>query len=106
MPVATLTHLHITVRHAAGTALVALEGELDLATAPQLDETLDELADHPVIVDLRGLDYCDSVGLRLLLRRDAEAQEQGRRLAVVPGHAPVLERLFEATDARERLHLI
>ena len=106
MPVATLTHLHISVRHAAGTALVALEGELDLATAPQLDEALDELSDRPVIVDLRGLDYCDTVGLRLLLRHDAEAREHGRRLAVVPGEAPVVERLFEATDAADKLNLI
>jgi anti-anti-sigma factor len=106
MPVATLTLLQITVRHAAGTALVALRGELDLATAPELDETLELLSDRPVIVDLRELDYCDSVGLRLLLRRDAEAQEQGRRLAVVPGHAPAVERVFALTAADEKLHLI
>ena len=104
MPVAT--QLKITVRHAAGTALVALEGELDLATAPELDETLEGLGDAPVIVDLRELDYCDSVGLRLLLQRDAEAQQRGQRLAVVPGRAPVVERLFEATDAGERLRLV
>jgi anti-sigma B factor antagonist len=106
MPVVTPTLLQITVRHAAGTALIALEGELDLATAPQLDETLEELGDQPVIVDLRELEYCDSVGLRLLLRRDAEAQEHGRRVAVVPGHAPAVERVFALTNAQHKLHLI
>ena len=106
MPVATPTLLQITVRHAAGTALVALEGELDLVSAPQIDETLEELGDRPVIVDLRGLDYCDSVGLRLLVRRDAEAQEHGRRVAVVPGRAPAVERVFELTDAHRKLLVV
>src|SRR4051794_8794916 len=106
MPFPTPTLLQVTVRHPAGAAVVALEGELDLATAPQLDETLAELGDRPVIVDLRGLDYCASVGLRLLLRRDAEAQEHGRRVAVVPGRAPAVKRVFELTDAHRKLRVV
>jgi len=104
MPVAT--QLEITVRHAAGTALVALRGELDLATAPQLEQTLELLEGMPVIVDLRELGYLDSVGLQLLLRRDARAQERGQRLTVVPGAAPAVSRVFELTEAHRILNLV
>ena len=51
-----------------GEATVYLSGELDLSSAPQLDARLTTLADkHTIIVDLTGLSFVDSAGLRSLL---------------------------------------
>ena len=62
-------------------------GDLDVASAPELAETL-SLAlstDAPrIVIDLRGLELMDSTGLRTLL--EAQAAEGGERIAFVPGN--------------------
>jgi anti-sigma B factor antagonist len=49
--------------------IVALAGELDMANAPMVAETLDALADtaRPVIVDLSELDFIDSSGIHAIV---------------------------------------
>jgi anti-anti-sigma factor len=48
---------------------LVLHGELDIASAPQLDETAAAAtADLPMVVDLRPLTFIDSTGMRALLR--------------------------------------
>src|SRR5258708_6856416 len=57
-------------RHTHGTSeIVALAGELDMANAPIVAETLDGLADtaRPVIVDLSELDFIDSSGIHAIV---------------------------------------
>ena len=54
-------------RFDSGTAVVSVSGELDLATAPALEQTLVGVADDrtdEVIVDLTGCTFLDSQGLR------------------------------------------
>ena len=61
-------------------------GDLDVASAPELSETLSlALAtDAPkIVIDLRGLELMDSTGLRTLLQ--AQAAEGGERIAFVAG---------------------
>jgi len=50
-----------------GTAqpVLTLSGELDLATAPQLAETLGE-ASGTVLIDCRSLSFIDAAGIRVL----------------------------------------
>ena len=50
--------------------LVTLAGELDMAHAPAVAETLDALSDNerPVIVDLTELTFIDSSGIHAILR--------------------------------------
>jgi anti-anti-sigma factor len=47
-----------------------LIGELDISTAPILEEAIDKMSPIPdhIKVDMSQLDFIDSVGLRLLLR--------------------------------------
>jgi anti-sigma B factor antagonist len=75
-------------RDARGGARVALRGELDLGSAPQLRRAL-EAAGDDVVLDLRGLTFMDSTGVRVLL----EAAERGggglRMLAPTGGDARV-----------------
>src|SRR2546423_14863428 len=75
-----------------GTVRLALTGELDISSAPQLDDELAkvEAAAPPVIVlDLRALEFMDSTGLRTVVTADARAPEPGRRPAIVGGPAPL-----------------
>ena len=50
--------------------IVSLAGELDMAHASEVAETLDALADdsRPVIVDLSELTFIDSSGIHAILR--------------------------------------
>lgn len=73
---------------ARGDALWVLpRGELDIATAPELEEALRlALASDAgaIVVDLRGIEMLDSTGLRALL--EAQREEGGERIAFVPGN--------------------
>jgi anti-sigma B factor antagonist len=50
--------------------VVTLTGELDMAHAPTVAETLDALADteRPLVVDLSELTFIDSSGIHAILR--------------------------------------
>jgi anti-anti-sigma factor len=88
-----------------GTARVALHGELDLASAHQMEERLasiDEQGPSLLVVDLGGLIFIDSSGLRVLLLADARARERGYELVLLPGQEPV-QRVFEMTGALDVL---
>src|SRR5829696_1094789 len=56
-----------------------------------------------VVVDLTGVDFCDSTGLRALMGASTELRVGGGRLAVavLPGGA--VSRLFDMTGTRETL---
>ncbi|MGC2375253.1 MAG: STAS domain-containing protein [Solirubrobacteraceae bacterium] len=88
-----------------GAARVALQGELDLASARQMEEhfaSLDEQSPSRVVVDLAGLEFIDSSGLRVLLLADARARERGYELVLLAGQEPV-RRVFEMTGALDVL---
>lgn len=62
--------LRTTVEHRNGWGVVVVEGQLDVATAPQLRQTLIEVAfseDHRLVVDLDRIEYLDSMGLGVLV---------------------------------------
>jgi anti-sigma B factor antagonist len=80
-----------------GGVIVAVAGELDLCTGSLLDEQLDRaIGPLRVVVDLRGLQFMDSTGIKALLRADRRLREVGGRLVVVPGPRAV-HKLFELT---------
>jgi anti-anti-sigma factor len=83
-------------------------GTLDLATEPQLEERLTELRAagfRELIVDLRGLVFMDSTGLRLILRWDAAARADGFTIGFVPG-SPEIQRVFELTGTSEHASFV
>jgi anti-anti-sigma factor len=90
-------------------ARVALRGELDLPAAAQLEPELDRLAGEPgvevVTLDLRGLEFLDSSGLRLIVVVERRLRDAGRRLVLVRGPQPV-QRVFEITRMTERLDFV
>ena len=88
--------------------VIALRGELDLAGAATLEQELGRLEDEidgVVVLDLRGVEFMDSSGLRVIAVSSQRAQALGRRFALVPGSEQVM-RVFDITRMRERLDFV
>jgi anti-sigma B factor antagonist len=97
--------LEISSELVDGAIRVSLRGELDLSCATQVEERfarIDEQAPARVVIDLSGLAFIDSSGLRMLLIADARAREHGYELKLVAGQQPV-QRVFEMTGALDVL---
>ena len=72
----------MTVERDERGARLTLRGELDLATAAQLEQALARAGDD-VLLDLRGLTFMDSTGVRVLLEA-AEGGPAGLRIVLPP----------------------
>ena len=90
-------------------ALIALSGELDLGTVPQLEAELEKAeASSPagtLVLDLRELSFMDSSGLRVILMAAERAKGTGRRFTLVRGPETV-NRVFEVTGTDEHLEIV
>src|SRR5512142_3176382 len=67
----SMGRLTINARVERGCHTFALTGELDIASSPVLDEALEEACAagaETVVIDLRGIEFMDSMGLNSLLR--------------------------------------
>ena len=69
--------------------VVVPRGELDMASAPELEQTImPRIADAKwVVLDLRSLDFIDSSGLRVVVGAHRAAEEGGGRFTCVRGAA-------------------
>ncbi len=67
--------------------VVVPRGELDMASAPELEQTvLPRLQDGGwVVLDLRSLDFIDSSGLRVVVGAHRSAEGHGGRFTCVRG---------------------
>jgi anti-anti-sigma factor len=76
---------------------IHVQGELDLATADELERELirvegtDALS---IILDLSDLQFIDSTGVRLLISAQARSRADAKRLALLRG-PPSVQRVFE-----------
>jgi anti-sigma B factor antagonist len=75
--------------------VVAARGEIDLATAAMLAETIAQALDapdpQPVVVDLAEVRFCDSSGIRVLVHGRRLADERGLSYRVVGATGVVLD---------------
>jgi anti-sigma B factor antagonist len=89
-------------------ACLRLAGELDIASAPALDEAvrkaLGEGVDR-VLLDLAGLTFVDSSGLRLFIMLNARAKEDGWTLEMTRPPEPSLS-VFRLTGSEENLPFV
>jgi len=100
--------LQIDVRQDADRVVVKLEGELDMANSPLLQESMssDQLAAaKAVVLDLQGLTFLDSTGLRIILAAREHCWRRGQEFAVTPGSQQV-QRLLNVTGVGEHLRTI
>ena len=97
-----------TTAEPCGGVRLSLTGELDLASAPRVEEELERVErDGPprLVLDLRGLTFMDSTGLRLIAGADARPRADDRRLTIVQG-PPAVRRVFEITRLDERFDIV
>jgi anti-anti-sigma factor len=83
-----------------GVRVVALRGELDVATVPTFRDALTPAADDPtvrkLVVDLVEVTFIDSTGLMTLLNILRRLVRRDARMVIACSNPTVL-RLFEAT---------
>jgi len=91
-----------------GRAHIAVRGELDLATAPELEAAvLARVDDADLVVDLRELVFMDSSGVRVLVLGHTRARDAGRRFAiVVPPEGSAVARILQVSGLDGELDLI
>jgi anti-anti-sigma factor len=91
-----------------GVWIASVRGEIDLSNADSTLATLAGVVDEDsdgLIVDLSGLDYLDSAGVRLLFRLGRAVSESGGSLrAVVPKDARI-RRVLELAQVERALAL-
>jgi anti-anti-sigma factor len=90
-----------------GTIRCALSGELDIATASELDQALQTAQSNAglVTLDLRRLSFMDCRGLAVILTAAERAATRGNRFRVVRG-PPHVHRLFSLTSNDRRIEII
>ena len=101
-----LGSLAVRSARAGQSHVIELIGELDLAGAPRLEEELRrvEASDaEAIVVDLSGLEFIDSTGIRLLVMASERAPTG--RFSLVRGPQQV-HRVFEITDLAHRLPFV
>jgi anti-sigma B factor antagonist len=91
----------------AGDARVVLRpvGELDLATAPEVDRQLERLRAAgctELVLDLRAVPFMDSSGLRVVLRWNELAAKNGCVFTLIRG-PELVQRVFQATRVADAL---
>ena len=91
-----------------GVHVIAMRGELDLATAPRLLVRVDASrreGSRRMVVDLTAAEFCDSVGLRALFGAQQEMAASSGRMAVAVGADGAVGRLFVLAGASELLEV-
>jgi anti-sigma B factor antagonist len=80
------TQLSIGVREQAGSTVLVVRGELDIASNPQLEEALERAFRSEaelVVLDLGELEFMDVTSLRVLAGAHEQAQQCAKRLVLV-----------------------
>lgn len=101
-----MTDANEGLRVSVDDGVVVVEGELDAHTASLVAPRLDPLpdGDGDVVVDLAGIEFIDSSGLRLLVGAHQAAEQVGRRV-VLRHPSTAVERLLEIAGLTGHLHV-
>lgn len=83
---------------------LALNGELDAHTAPQLAERLAELpaGEGNIVLDIDLVEFMDSSGLRVVIDAHQRASDLGRRL-VLRHPTSAVQRLLEISGLSDHI---
>src|SRR2546429_5222468 len=91
-----------------GPAIVTMRGQLDVDSAPALRTAFDQLAAQgaaQIIVDMAGLDFCDSIGLSAFVVAHARCAAQGGWLRMA-APTPKARSEEHTSELQSRLHLV
>jgi anti-sigma B factor antagonist len=103
-----VTVLRIDVHRNGATGTISLFGELDLSGEAEMEAAFAEAESNGagvMVIDLRGLSFIDSTGLRGIVSADIRARKDGRRLVLIPGPEHV-HRVFRIALLDRRLEFV
>jgi anti-sigma B factor antagonist len=93
-----------TIPLGTGVQVVSAEGELDLHTAPQLDEALRSTTCPRVILNLTDVPFLDSTALSVIVASEKRMRAEGRQLMVAAGN-PATARVLSITGLDRALKI-
>lgn len=102
-----IMNLNIETRELESCYEIKVEGELDVATVPQLESILIPMrqeVSHDIYVNLENLTYMDSTGLGLFVGTLKALNQHNRELYILGTNARI-KRLFEITGLSELMHV-
>ncbi len=96
-----------------GVLAFTVRGELDLNTAPELDDQLESglsaAADPAVLIDLSACEFIDSTGIALIVRAwqrvDRDAGGEGKGRLVICGSSDQVQRLLRITGVESSISM-
>lgn len=87
---------------------LVLSGELDIASGPELDRTINQLllnGSTALVIDLRKLRFIDSTGIKSVLEASRLCEEHGQEFRLIPGPKNV-QRIFQVTGLDRTLPFV
>ena len=88
------------------TVTVAVTGDLDMTTLPQLEAALGAVKPpRRLVLDLRDLAFMDSGGIRALMRLAGRSRSEGWSMAITCGPGGV-KRLLDVCGVSERVPVV
>ncbi|WP_027345091.1 STAS domain-containing protein [Hamadaea tsunoensis] len=97
--------LSTSATEAGAYGVLAVTGDLDLVTAPQLTRAAGELiaaGRRDVVIDASGLSFCDSSGITAFVAIATRLEDSGGRLAIA-GATAIVRRILEISGLIEAL---
>ena len=96
----------IEIKKNAEETIIAIVGRLDTTTAPALDKTINEDIGETknLVLDIKGLEYISSAGLRVLLSAQKKMLKNGT-MTVKNVRAEIME-VFEITGFADILTIV
>ena len=107
-PPTAVGELTVAVARDGDEHTVTVAGELDVATAERVEQALMEAEAgdaRAIVLDLSGLTFMDSTGVRLVLAATARSRADSNRLRLVRG-SPGVQRVFVLSGVAETLPFI
>jgi anti-anti-sigma factor len=98
--------LEVRTEEADGSLILRLSGDLDLSSTPEFERAVAwglDTSPKRLVLDLTGLTFIDSCGLRAILTAQRAGERAQCALSVVPGEQA--RRLFDLTGVSESLPL-
>ena len=99
--------LKVSTRQQGDKSILSATGEVDVFTAPTLDEAISaELAEQRsrLVVDLSGVSFLDSTGLGVLVKGLKGARDAGGSLDLVVT-SDRIRRIFDITGLDASMHI-
>ena len=91
-----------TVENDGSVVQILVTGELDISTAGQLEAALHAAGTADLRVDLAGLTFIDSSGIRVLVLEHQRLREAGHRMTLC-NCSSVCQRTFEVAGLADEL---